>query len=410
MKDIIPEQLSSLAQAFPVPLYAVGGAVRDYIAGLKPLRGRDWDICAPLPPEAAKAAAASGGFSVEAEYPLTCSLVLRCEGLRFQFTSFRTDSYGAGGHSPASVRLTDDIRLDAARRDFKCNAVYYDISRGQYADPLNGRSDISGRLLSPCAPPEALFADDPVRILRMARLCGELGFSPSADCLPAARGAAGRLKHISRAWVYKELSGMLSADEKYGVAGGCARALGILCDVGAMPYLFNGLSGDALGAAVRAASAAPAGLRLAALIAPLGAEEAGNALAGMPLPARVRERTLRLIALAECGDGGSVRAFLQRCGGDAPDVVDLASALSLSRAEEWREELAAMQVEGVPFGISQLAVGGGDLAAAGVPAASIGAALAHLLKECAAQPSLNERDTLIALAVRRFAGGKDGGK
>ena len=69
-----------------------------------------------------------------------------------------------------------------------------------------------------------------------------------------------------------------------------------------------------------------------------------------------------------------------------------------------------MQAEGVPFGISQLAVGGGDLAAAGVPAASIGAALAHLLKECAAQPSLNERGALIALAVRRFAGGKDGVK
>ena len=177
-----------------------------------------------------------------------------------------------------------------------------------------------------------------------------------------------------------------------------------------MPYLFKGLSGGVLGAAVRAASAAPAGLRLAALIAPLGAEEAGNALAGMPMPARVRERTLRLIALAECGDGGSVRTFLQRCGGDAPDVVDLASALSLSRAEEWREELAAMRAAGVPFGISRLAVGGGDLAAAGVPAASIGAALAHLLKECAVQPSLNERGALIALAVRRFSGGKGGGK
>ena len=66
MKDIIPEQLSSLAQVFPVPLYAVGGAVRDHIAGLKPLRGRDWDICAPLPPETAKAAVPSGGFLVGA--------------------------------------------------------------------------------------------------------------------------------------------------------------------------------------------------------------------------------------------------------------------------------------------------------------------------------------------------------
>ena len=121
-------------------------------------------------------------------------------------------------------------------------------------------------------------------------------------------------------------------------------------------------------------------------------------------------RNSQVIYLAEGGDGGSVRAFLQRCGSDAPAVVDLASALSLRRAEEWGEELAAMRAAGVPFGISRLAVGGGDLAAAGVPAASIGAALAHLLKECAAQPSLNERDTLIALAVRRFPGGKGGGK
>ena len=37
---------------------------------------------------------------------------------------------------------TDDIYADARRRDFKCNAVYYDIKRGELCDPLGGIEDI----------------------------------------------------------------------------------------------------------------------------------------------------------------------------------------------------------------------------------------------------------------------------
>ena len=54
-------------------------------------------------------------------------------------------------HTPVKTFFTDDIRLDAKRRDFKCNAVYYDIAKGEICDPLGGAEDIKNKSVSTVA-------------------------------------------------------------------------------------------------------------------------------------------------------------------------------------------------------------------------------------------------------------------
>ena len=69
-----------------------------------------------------------------------------------------------------------DINQDAIRRDFRCNAVYYDILEEEIVDPLNGFGDINNKLIQTTTDPEIVFKDDAERILRMVRFASQLGF------------------------------------------------------------------------------------------------------------------------------------------------------------------------------------------------------------------------------------------
>ena len=403
MLNIVPEILIALAGAFPRSLYVVGGAVRDHIAGLSPKK-IDWDICSPVRAEEAERIAVALGFSVVARFPATGSLKLRHDGVDYEFTSFRTDSYPSSGHRPRSVSFTDDIALDAGRRDFTCNAVYFDISSDRLVDPLGGAADISAKRLKPCAPPSVLFAEDAVRILRLARFYGELGFAADEECVEAARLASPSLATISPSWLWREFSGILAADEKYSVKGGCGRALTLLHAVGALKQLFPALD-DARGAALAVASAgaAPAGLRLAALLYGLGGRGAEEALKPYPVPKGQLRRCVRLISALRSAQHPDIplRHFIQQ---NADCIVQLGALAAAVGADgsAWLNEYSAMREEGAPLKLSDLNIRGEDLRLAGIPPAKIGSVLSRLLRICAYRPDLNIRGSLLALADSDF--------
>lgn len=400
MLDIVPQILIALAAAFPRKLYIVGGAVRDHLAGLSPER-IDWDICSPVRAEEAARIAAALGFTVVASYPATGSLKLRHDGADYEFTSFRTDSYSSCGHRPRSVSFTDDIKLDAGRRDFTCNAVYFDISSGKIVDPLGGAADIAAKFLRPCAPPSALFAEDAVRILRLARFYGELGFGVDDECVAAARLASPLLSDLPPSWLWREFSGILAADEKYAVAGGCGRALGLLHSVGALNKLFPALCADgaAPSSAIAAAGAAPEKIRLAALLYSLGGRGAEEALRPYPLPKAELHRCVGLISSLRRLQHSSLplRHVIQQNADCMAELCALAAAVG-EDGSAWLAEYAAMQAEGAPLKLSDLNVRGDQLRLAGIPPAMIGSALGYLLKACADRPELNCREKLLALA------------
>ena len=246
MREILPEGLKKLADICPFPLYVVGGTCREYLAGLQPVR-RDYDICAPALPEEFAAIAAECGFSVCSVYKNTGTVKLRLGCDEYEFASFRSDRYVRGEHVPAQIYFTDDILLDARRRDFTCNAVYYDICAGRFVDPLGGMADIRQKKVRTVAPAGKVFGEDGLRLMRLARMCGMLGFAPSGDCLEGARENAPLIRDISAERIFSELRAILLADEKYGVRYGHYLALCVLRDSGVLSFVLPELAaGDAI--------------------------------------------------------------------------------------------------------------------------------------------------------------------
>jgi tRNA nucleotidyltransferase/poly(A) polymerase len=134
--------------------YIVGGAVRDELLG-RPVV--DLDIACPAP---AKAARSYAGLAGGAVFPLSD----RHGAWRVAFRDGRTVDF---------TPLPDGIEADLGTRDFTFNAIAIPLAGGEPVDPHGGRGDLEARVLRAVSP--SIFADDPIRLLRAARLEDELG-------------------------------------------------------------------------------------------------------------------------------------------------------------------------------------------------------------------------------------------
>lgn len=148
MRDLAREILSG-AEA-----WIVGGAVRDELLG-RPVV--DLDIACRDPRGAANAYGDRAGAAV-------FRLSERHGAWRVAL---------AGGRTVDFTPLRDGIEADLATRDFTINAIAVPLAGGDTVDPFRGRRDLEARVLRAVSP--TIFADDPLRLLRSARLEVELG-------------------------------------------------------------------------------------------------------------------------------------------------------------------------------------------------------------------------------------------
>ena len=160
MKQLIPPVLRELAERFGAPLYAVGGTVRDCLAGF-PLGERpDWDVSSPADENELLCCAERCGWSVRSVFRNTGTVKLEKDGVQCEFTRFRSDKYVRGVHAPSEIEFTDDIRIDARRRDFTANAVYYEIKADALCDPLGGAEDIRKKIMRTVVSARKVFGED----------------------------------------------------------------------------------------------------------------------------------------------------------------------------------------------------------------------------------------------------------
>ncbi|MDR1476566.1 MAG: hypothetical protein LBI17_00350 [Rickettsiales bacterium] len=148
-------------------LYVVGGAVRNRMLGLP---SRDVDFATRTRPDEVEAALKAGGIRTDAKGKRFGNVVAIINGERFEITTFRRDVY-ARGRYPV-VEFVDAPREDSARRDFTMNALYMDAD-GNVLDFVGGIADIKSRVVRFVGPAEKSVRDDPLRILRYFRFCGE---------------------------------------------------------------------------------------------------------------------------------------------------------------------------------------------------------------------------------------------
>ncbi len=214
MKIKFEDRLVRLAEKLNSPLYAVGGVVRNFL--IDGSVASDIDLAASVAVEELLSALSELGFAVVAEYKRTGTVVFKSDSQKYEYTAFRKEVYAeGGGHTPVETQPTDDIVEDALRRDFKCNAVYYDIAKNEIVDVLGGVKDIKNQLLDTVKPAEKVFMSDGLRLMRLARFAGELNFRPTENVISAMKKYADNILDISPERIYDELKKILRADKKY---------------------------------------------------------------------------------------------------------------------------------------------------------------------------------------------------
>ncbi len=153
----------------------------------------------------------------------------------FEVATFRSEGRYSDGRHPDRVQFADE-RADALRRDFTCNALFYDPAKRRVLDLVGGRKDIARRLLRTVGRAEARFAEDHLRMLRAARFAAALGFRVSTATRRAVRKLAPRIKRISAERVREELARMLAP-------GGAVarRSFELVEDLGLLPHVLPGM-------------------------------------------------------------------------------------------------------------------------------------------------------------------------
>ena len=156
--------------------YLVGGAVRDLLLGL-PVTDRDWVVVGATP----QALLAAGYLPVGRDFP-----VFLHPQTKEEVALARTERKTAPGYHGFAFHAAPDVTLeqDLSRRDLTINAMARDEA-GQVIDPFGGQRDLAARVLRHVSP---AFAEDPVRILRLARFAARFAdFHIATETIALAR-------------------------------------------------------------------------------------------------------------------------------------------------------------------------------------------------------------------------------
>ena len=183
-------------------IYTVGGAVRDELLGL-PVVDRDYVVIGATPEQMI----ALGYKPVGKDFPVFLHPQTHAE-----YALARTERKTARGYHGFAFHAAPDVTLeqDLARRDLTINAIAKD-ELGNLIDPYHGAADLKAGVLRHVSP---AFAEDPVRILRLARFAARFGFVIADETLQLMRGmvANGEVDALVAERVWQELSrGLMEA-------------------------------------------------------------------------------------------------------------------------------------------------------------------------------------------------------
>jgi tRNA nucleotidyltransferase/poly(A) polymerase len=187
--------------------WIVGGAVRDLAVGTTP---HEVDLATDALPDRIEELFERTMAVGKAFGTIVVHQGTGANKVDIEVTTFRSDGRYADGRRPEQVTFGTSVEEDARRRDFTCNALYLDPLTDDFQDPEQGLADLRAGRLRCVGEPAARFAEDGLRLLRMARFSARLGLTPTEEVLDAARSEAETLRGVSRERVLSELEGMLT--------------------------------------------------------------------------------------------------------------------------------------------------------------------------------------------------------
>ena len=184
--------------------FLVGGCIRDLLLGIRP---KDFDIATNAEPEEIK------------HLFRNCRLIgrrFRLAHIRFGRELIEVATYRSSAEPDNEKSKRDNkgrilrdnvygkIEEDVYRRDFKCNALYYDSAKDCVWDFVEGLNDIKKCQLHFIGDANKRIQEDPVRMLRAARFSAKLGFKVDSKLTGQIRRNAGLLNNIPSARIFDE--------------------------------------------------------------------------------------------------------------------------------------------------------------------------------------------------------------
>ena len=416
--------------------YAVGGCVRDSLLGRT---AHDWDLCtSALPHQVMELFGAEQCIPTGLQHG---TVTIKYGGQLYETTTFRTEGSYTDGRHPDEVQFVPDVREDLARRDFTINAMAYNEAEG-LVDPFGGQADLQNGLLRAVGEPQQRFTEDALRILRLYRFAARFGFALDAATARAARQLAPHLDCISAERIQEELAKLLAAPQP-----------GAYLEPAVLAVVLPELTPESLTAAKPVVDACPAGeenlpVRWAALLGALGEADTRRVLKRLRCSNACIEETAVLVR--ETAEQGVCGSFLlghesghsiarpTACGSRVPPqrtvlgetpahagevaIRQLLGRYGLCTVERLCALCAALhpqaapacalaaqrarqlEADGVCCRVSQLAVNGRDLMAAGIPAGpALRRVLEALLDGVIRAEYPNEKPVLLAAAQKIIA-------
>lgn len=391
--------------------YAVGGCVRDSLLGRT---AHDWDLCtSALPQQVMELFGAEQCIPTGLQHG---TVTIKYGGRLYETTTFRTEGSYTDGRHPDAVQFVPDVREDLARRDFTINAMAYNEAEG-LVDPFGGQKDLQNGLLRAVGEPQQRFTEDALRILRLYRFAARFGFALDAATARAARQLAPHLDCISAERIQEELAKLLTAPQP-----------GAYLEPAVLAVVLPELTPAALDAAKPVVDACPAGeknlpVRWAALLGALGETDTRRVLKRLRCSNACIEETAVLVretaGKGVCGSFSEekasahpgdihIRQLLGRYGLRTVErLCALCAALHPQAAPECAlaaQRARQLEADGVCCRVSQLAVNGRDLMAAGIPAGpALRRVLEALLDGVIRAEYPNEKPALLAAAQKIIA-------
>ena len=391
--------------------YAVGGCVRDSLLGRT---AHDWDLCtSALPQQVMKLFGAEQCIPTGLQHG---TVTIKYGGQLYETTTFRTEGSYTDGRHPDAVQFVPDVREDLARRDFTINAMAYNEAEG-LVDPFGGQADLQNGLLRAVGEPQQRFTEDALRILRLYRFAARFGFALDAATARAARQLAPHLDCISAERIQEELAKLLAAPQP-----------GAYLEPAVLAVVLPELTTTTLEAAKPVVDACPAGeenlpVRWAALLGALGETDTRRVLKRLRCSNACIEETAVLVretaGQGVCGSFSEekasahpgdihIRLLLGRYGLCTVErLCALCAALRPQDAQNCAlaaQRARQLEANGACCRVSQLAVNGRDLMAAGIPAGpALRRVLEALLDGVIRAEYPNEKPALLAAAQKMIA-------
>ena len=445
MQISVPEKVRSIISKLQdngYEAYAVGGCVRDSYLGITP---HDWDITTNAYPERVREL-----FRRTVDIGIkhgTVKVMIGNDG--YEITTYRIDGEYEDSRHPKEVTFTGDLKEDLRRRDFTINAMAYSEKTG-LVDLFGGIEDLKAGVIRAVGDPEERFTEDALRMLRALRFGARFGFEIEETTQHAIKKLAPTLSKISAERIREEIEKLICSDNPDRLRD--AYELGVTsvvfpewdtmmkCEQNT-PHHFTNV-GDhtivALEYVVRNYPDISAEdnrvLRIATLLHDIAKPKCkttgedgvdhfkGHPIEGVPMAEAFLRRlkydndTLdKVKKLVRYHDERprltypSVRKFITAAG-----VSNMENLMRLKYADlyahtdyEWEDKIYQVETldkmyrkimeDGDCLSVKDLAVNGHDLMEAGIPAGpAIGEALGKLLDLVLNEPTLNDRDTLLA--------------